>query len=100
MARIIVLIVVLVGLAGCASKPVEPIVRVETVEVKVPYPVMPDPPEWLAEPYSPGALPKFISPDDPAAAVALDAESVALLREIIRNYFEREIAWRDWAKSE
>jgi len=100
MARIIVLIVVLVGLAGCASKPVEPIIRTETVEVKVPYPVKPEPPEWLAEPYSPGALPKFISPDDPAAAVALDAESAARLREIMRFLRERDIAWRDWAKSE
>lgn len=67
------------------------------VEVLVPVQVGRPAPTWLAAPYQPDSLPRFIHPSDPAAKAALSEQGLADLKVILRMLVERDNGWRVWA---
>ena len=95
--RSVLVLILAAVLAGCASTP-ETIYK--TVTVSVPVPVKAKAPDTLIEPYTPVHLPKFTSPADPAAKVALSAEDLNHLKTLLRTLVTRDEAWRAWANGE
>lgn len=70
------------------------------VEIEVPVPVRAVPPAELSRPYRPEPLPRFISPQDPAAKAALSSEDLNHLKTMLRTLATRDAAWRAWATTE
>jgi len=95
--RSVLVLILVAALTGCASAP-EPIYK--TVTVSVPVPVKVRAPDILIQPYHPVHLPKFTSPTDPAAKVALSAEDLNHLKTLLRTLVTRDEAWRAWANGE
>lgn len=97
------LVVLMLGalLAGCGAKQLPPqIVReVQTVEIKVPVPVVRTPPAELLAPLKP-PLPVFIAPASADASSALTAEGERLLRALIEDLLTRIEAWKAWATTQ
>lgn len=91
MARVAVLLALI--LSGCTTT--EYVDR--PVEVLVPVQVERTAPTWLAAPYQPDSLPRFIRPSDPAAKAALSEQGLADLKVILRMLVERDNGWRAWA---
>jgi len=92
--------VLTVLLCGCGARTVPPpqiVKMVETVEVKVPVPVVRVPPPELLAPLHP-PLPLFVAPESPDASSALTAEGERLLRGLIEELLTRIEAWRTWAQ--
>lgn len=94
MARLTVLALILT-MAGCSGRPPE--IVYQSVEVLVPVEVARNPPDTLAAPYTPSRLPRFISPRDPGAKVALSAGELNHLKAVLRTLVTRDEAWRAWA---
>lgn len=89
--KLLSVLIAAVLLLGC-----NPQARVEYVyqEVSVPVPYRPAPPAWLAEPYSPEALPEFLPFKE---GVGLDQEGITHLKTILRTLVTRDEAWRQWS---
>lgn len=98
MRRYLIAVACLSALA-CGSKKapaVQPPPRVETVTVEVPTIVKATPPAELLTPFK-FPLPIFISPFDPKATSALDAEGERTWRGMIEELLQRIKAWETWA---
>lgn len=83
-------------LTGCSSQPVVKPVNVP-YEVKVPVYVKEVPPGELQRRYVPTELPKFVSPEDKSAIVALSKQDLDRLKVILRTLTTRDEAWRQWS---
>ncbi len=84
---------------GCGNKNkpvVQPPPEVRTVTVEVPTFVKAMPPAELLTPFK-FPLPVFISPFDPKATSALDAEGERTWRGMIEELLQRIKAWETWA---
>lgn len=80
---------------GQKTQPVVQPPRVEIVTVKEPVPVRVTPPPELLAPLK-MPLPVFISPFDPRATSALDAEGERLLRGMLEELRQAREAWIAW----
>lgn len=85
---------ILALLQGCSA---DPVIVYRPVEVKIPVPVRAEPPPALVKPYQPSSLPRFISPQDPAARSALSDADLNHLKALLRTLKTRDDAWRAWA---
>lgn len=87
-------------LSGCAVvdwiRP-EPIIKYETIEVKVPIYMKPTPPGILLKPPE-FVLPAFVGPGSEWASSALTVQGEAKLKRILLNLHDRDKAWREWSK--
>ena len=86
--------------SACGHKMIPPpqIERItETVEVKVPVPVVRVPPPELLAPLNP-PLPLFVDPTQPDASSALTVDGERLLRALIEELLGRIDAWKTWAQ--
>lgn len=93
----IILLCILASACGHKTIPPPQIERItETVEVKVPVPVVRVPPPELLAPLSP-PLPVFIDPAEPNASSALTVDGERLLRALIEELLQRIQAWETWA---
>jgi hypothetical protein len=93
LALLLLLIGALSVTPGCAQK--EPIVKYETIEVRVPVQVIPEPPPELLAPIK-APLPEFVPPDDPAASSALTSEGEQRLKRLLVILHGRSLAWEAW----
>lgn len=80
------------AVAGCESAPVVK----EPVEVRVPVPVRAEPPEELKNTFHVDHLPEFVSPSEPDASSALDAENEQWLKIMLIKMKTRIRAWEAW----
>lgn len=94
--RLIVAAIAAITLTGCAlfKTRVEYVDRI--VEVRVPVPVMPTPPEQITLPIPPPG-PIWISPAAPNASSALDPAGETALRNWVDALILRLHAWEAWA---
>lgn len=83
-------------LTGCSSQPVVKPIHVP-YEVKVPVYVKEPAPGELQRRYVPTELPKFVSPEDKSAIVALSQQDLDRLKVILRTLTTRDEAWRQWS---
>lgn len=88
------------ALAVLASACTREVIVYQPVEIEVPVPVRAVPPAELSRPYRPEPLPRFISPQDPAAKAALSSEDLNHLKTVLRTLATRDAAWRAWATTE
>lgn len=94
---VVVLCMCAVACGGKAPPVVQP-PRVEVVTVKEPVPFRVPPPAELLAPFT-FPLPVFISPFDPKATSALDAEGERFWRGVIEELLQRIEAWKAWASA-
>jgi hypothetical protein len=96
----ILLVVIALMLYGCAVidwiRP-EPIIKYETIEIKVPIYMKPTPPDILLKPPE-FVLPVFVGPRSEWASSALTVQGEAKLKRILLNLYDREKAWREWSR--
>lgn len=93
-------IVAVLLLAACGKKApvVQPPPEIRTVTVEVPTIVKATPPPELLAPFK-FPLPMFISPFDPNATSALDAQGERDWRGVIEELLQRLAAWKKWAET-
>ena len=97
MKKILMLFPVVLMLSGCAWLRPDPIIKYETIEVKIPIYMKPTPPAVLTMPLK-FDLSVFISPTSEGASSALSVQGEKELKRLLLNLHDRERAWRTWAE--
>jgi len=94
MKKIIVLFLLL---SGCSWFRPDPIIKTNTVEVKVPVIVKATPPDFLLMPQK-YDLPQFQPPMTEGATSCLNPSDEEKMKRILLDLNDRVKAWEEWSK--